>query len=177
MVIRRTRLRNGYVAALYVQNYVSLVEAWHKILMCESCCSHFVWGRHDNIIAIIWTKTDPIHWRIYGVRGRLVNIFISIQLIQFSSIQWRRAWVFSVICAWINSWVNNREAGYLRRHRAHYDVILMDWDLVVCYYNDNYTSGPLFTKNTPSYGYRDSNNTASSWWIKATELNNLIVTI
>ena len=24
--------------------------------------------------------------------------------------------------AWINGWVNNREAGDLRRHRVHYDV-------------------------------------------------------
>ena len=29
------------------------------------------------------------------------------------------------ICAWINGWVSNVEAGYLRRHRAHYDVIVM----------------------------------------------------
>ena len=28
-------------------------------------------------------------------------------------------------CAWINGWVNIREAGDLRLHRAHYDVILM----------------------------------------------------
>ena len=33
--------------------------------------------------------------------------------------------MFTLICARINSWVNNREAGDLRRHRAHYDVILM----------------------------------------------------
>ena len=32
---------------------------------------------------------------------------------------------FDVIFAWINSWVNNREAGDLRRHPAHYDVIVM----------------------------------------------------
>ena len=29
------------------------------------------------------------------------------------------------ICTWINAWVNNREAGNLRRHRAHYDVTVM----------------------------------------------------
>ena len=34
--------------------------------------------------------------------------------------QWRGALMFSLICAWINGWVNNREAGYLRSHRAHY---------------------------------------------------------
>ena len=31
----------------------------------------------------------------------------------------------SLICAWINGWVHNREAGNLRSHRAHYDVIVM----------------------------------------------------
>ena len=30
-----------------------------------------------------------------------------------------------LICAWINAWVNTREAGDLRRHRVHYDVIVM----------------------------------------------------
>ena len=39
--------------------------------------------------------------------------------------QWRGAFMFSLICAWINGWVNNREAGDLRRHRAHYDVSVM----------------------------------------------------
>ena len=33
--------------------------------------------------------------------------------------------MFSLIGAWINSWVNNREAGDLRRNRTHYDVIVM----------------------------------------------------
>ena len=33
--------------------------------------------------------------------------------------------MFSLICAWINDWVNNRKAGDLRRHRAHYDVTVM----------------------------------------------------
>ena len=39
--------------------------------------------------------------------------------------QWRGAWMFSLICVWINGWVNNREAGDQRRYRAHYDVIVM----------------------------------------------------
>ena len=39
--------------------------------------------------------------------------------------QWRGV-VFSLICAWINGWVNNREAGDLRRQRAHCDVNVMD---------------------------------------------------
>ena len=37
--------------------------------------------------------------------------------------QWSGALMFSLIYARINGWVNNRVAGDLRRHRAHYDVI------------------------------------------------------
>ena len=33
--------------------------------------------------------------------------------------------MLSLICVWINGWINNREAGDLRRYRAHYDVIVM----------------------------------------------------
>ena len=39
--------------------------------------------------------------------------------------QWRGALMFALIRAWINDSVNNREAGDLRRYRAHYDVIVM----------------------------------------------------
>ena len=33
--------------------------------------------------------------------------------------------MFSFICAWMNGWADNREAGELRRHHAHYDVTVM----------------------------------------------------
>ena len=39
--------------------------------------------------------------------------------------QWRGALMFTLICARINGWVNNPEAGDLRRHCTHYDVIVM----------------------------------------------------
>ena len=39
--------------------------------------------------------------------------------------QWRWALMFSLICVWINGWVNIRDAGVLRRNQAHYDVIVM----------------------------------------------------
>ena len=41
--------------------------------------------------------------------------------------QWRGALMFSLICACIGSWVNNRKAGDLKRHRAHYDVSVMSY--------------------------------------------------
>ena len=39
--------------------------------------------------------------------------------------QWRGALMFSLISASIKGWVNNQEAGDLRRSRPHYDVIVM----------------------------------------------------
>ena len=39
---------------------------------------------------------------------------------------WRGALMFSLICARINGWANNGDAGDLRRHIAHYDVIVMN---------------------------------------------------
>ena len=46
--------------------------------------------------------------------------------------QWRGALMFSLICVWINNWVNNREAGDLRRHRSHYDVTVMWMTCLLC---------------------------------------------
>ena len=39
--------------------------------------------------------------------------------------QWCVALMFSLICVWMNGGVNNREAGDLRRYRAHYDVTVV----------------------------------------------------
>ena len=44
--------------------------------------------------------------------------------------QWRGALMFSLLCVWINGWVNNRVAGDLRRYPAHYDVTAMCWLMV-----------------------------------------------
>ena len=40
--------------------------------------------------------------------------------------QWRGALMISLICAWINGWVNTCEAGDLRCHRTHYDATVMN---------------------------------------------------
>ena len=38
-----------------------------------------------------------------------------------------RASMFSLIWPWINGYVNNREAGDFRRHRARYDIAVLIW--------------------------------------------------
>ena len=48
--------------------------------------------------------------------------------------QWRGALMFSLSWAWINDWVNNREASDLRRHRGHYDVNVTQMHLTtICF--------------------------------------------
>ena len=50
--------------------------------------------------------------------------------------QLRRALMFHLIWAWTNGLVNNPDPCDLRRHRAHYDVIIMDscWCLNISSY-------------------------------------------
>ena len=72
-------------------------------------------NHHDDVIK--W-KHFPCYWRfVRGIHRWLVN--------SPHKSQWRGSLMFSFIYAWINGSVNNREAGDLRRHRAHYDVIIM----------------------------------------------------
>ena len=69
---------------------------------------NFTWWRHQ-------LKKIPRYWHF--VRG----IYRSPVDSPYKG-QWRRASMFSLICAWTNGCANNRSAGDLRRHRAHYDV-------------------------------------------------------
>ena len=70
---------------------------------------------HDDVIK--W-KHFPRYWPfVRGIHRSPVN--------SPHKGQWRGALMFSLSCAWINSWVNNCEAGDLRRHRVHYDVTVM----------------------------------------------------
>ena len=65
--------------------------------------------------------------------------------------QWHGALMFSLICALINGWVNNREAGDLRRYTVHYDVTVMAenvsiWWLDYCNVVSSYLCFISFTK-------------------------------
>ena len=59
--------------------------------------------------------------------------------------QWRGALMFSLIWAWMNGWVNNREAGDLRRHRTHYDGTVMN-----CLTQRDYCDVMILTSGHPS---------------------------
>ena len=72
---------------------------------------------HDDVIK--W-KHIPRYWPfVRGIHRSTAN--------SPHKDQWRGALMFSLICARLNCWVNNRDAGDLKRHRAYYDVIVMWW--------------------------------------------------
>ena len=75
---------------------------------------------HDDVIK--W-KHFPRYWPfVRGIHRSPVN--------SPHKGQWRGALMFSLICVWINGWINTREAGDLRRYRGHYDVIIMSWNKI-----------------------------------------------
>ena len=60
----------------------------------------------------------------------LLTLYEGNSLVTHHKGQWRGTLMFSLICAWTNGRVNNRDTGDLRRHRAHYDVTVMEWCIV-----------------------------------------------
>ena len=71
---------------------------------------------HDDVIK--WEHFSRYWLFVRGIHRSLVT-----------GHRWRGALMFSLICAWINGSVINREAGDLRRHRSHYNVIVMNYHL------------------------------------------------
>ena len=62
---------------------------------------------------------------IFRVTGPLCGEFTGHRWIPRTKASDAELWCFHLICAWINDWGNNREAGDLRRHSAHYDVTII----------------------------------------------------
>ena len=82
---------------------------------------HIIAPQHDDVIK--W-KHFPRYWPfVRGIHRFPVN--------SPHKGQRRGALMFSLICVWINGWVNDREAGDLRRYHAHYDVTVMDYRIYI----------------------------------------------
>ena len=106
---------------LYILRAVSLLmghtptaNVFLRVLCLSAATSSFEF-QHDDVIK--W-KHFPRYWPFArGIHRFPVN--------SPHKGQWRGSFMFSLISAWINGWVNNREAGYLRRPLGHYDVRIM----------------------------------------------------
>ena len=110
--------RNFYI-------FVSFFFLWHDyiyIYKLVACDNIFKSINVDTEISMMTSSNG----NIFHVTGHLSGEFNRHRWIpRPHKGQWRGALMFSLICARINGWVNNREAGDLRRHRAHCDVTIM----------------------------------------------------
>ena len=73
----------------------------------------------------MWYHDDVIKWKHFPRCRPLVRGIHRSPVNSPHKGQWRGAMVFALICAWRNGWVNNGEAGDLKRNCAHYDVIVI----------------------------------------------------
>ena len=90
---------------------------WYMYLLNENITLPHGFNRirHDDVIK--W-RHFPRCWPfVRGIHRSPVN--------SPHKCQRRGALMFSLICAWIDGWVNTGEAGDLRPYCAHYDVTVM----------------------------------------------------
>ena len=101
------------------QKYLSCALLYRVIGLCEGIHIiklKFLRLLHDDVIK--W-KHFPCYWTfVRGIHLSPVN--------SHHRGQWRGALMFSLVCAWIIRWVNNPNAGDLRRHDAHCDITVMN---------------------------------------------------
>ena len=71
-----------------------------------------------------YSHTDVIKWRHYPRYWPFVRGIHRPPVDSPHKGRWPGALIFSLISAWTNGRANNREAGDLRRHRAHYDITM-----------------------------------------------------
>ena len=111
---------NSYYRYLYDWNPIigkmTFTLKRHPVLYIRLVKQRQVFLFHDDVIK--W-KHFPRYWQfVWGIHRSPVN--------SPHKGQWRRALIFFLlICTRINGWVNNGEAGDLRRYRAHYDVTVL----------------------------------------------------
>ena len=110
----------------YLITYVVIEKKYdhYSPLKCQFCvysrCNQAILVHADSLV-----HDDVIKWEHFPRNWPFVR---GIHLSPVNSPhkgQWRGALMFSLIWVWINGWVNNREAGDLRRYRAHYDVTVI----------------------------------------------------
>ena len=93
----------------------------HNAPFRTEMCTFLFWMEHFGIWHddVIKWKHFPHYWPfVQGIHQSPVN--------SLHKAQWHGALMFSLICAWINGWVNNGEAGDLKHHHAHCDVTVME---------------------------------------------------
>ena len=120
------------------KGWYKCANAWIVTFQLISRLLSMITGLTDNkpnrawkVSDVSWCGIDFYRlslWRVLGARS-CVHLLNAKSYWLDDVIKWthsgRGAMMFSLICAWINGWVNSREAGDLRRNRAHHDFTVM----------------------------------------------------
>ena len=117
---------------------VSMLYSFHKVTNIWLLRIYI--GHHTSIAMYAlydsssgWNMMTSSNENLFHVTGHLCGESTSHRWIPLTKASDAELWCFVWSAPWINGWVNNREAGDLRRHRAHYDVIVMKGELIVLY--------------------------------------------
>ena len=94
-----------------------------KCYTVHRCWLHMMTSSNGNIVC---------------VTGHVCGEFTGPQVNSPHKGRWRGALMFSLICIRRNGWINNGEAGDLKRHRVHYDVTVMRGVNGVWYFRVNH---------------------------------------
>ena len=86
-----------------------------SLMLPNKFLSSEFWVCHDNVIK--WKHFPSYCPFVRGIHRSPLN--------SPHKGQWRGALMFSLVYILTKGWANNREAGYLRRHRTHYGVTVM----------------------------------------------------
>ena len=78
----------------------------------------------SNKRAVSYCHEDVIKWKHFPRYWPFMRLIHRSPVNSPHNGQWRGALMFSLICLWLNGWVNG-EAHDLKCHRAHYDVTVM----------------------------------------------------
>ena len=99
---------------------------WHALYDHKKADAHSS-GLEPNYRGLVLCRDhdDVIKWKHFPLTGPLCGEFTGHRWIPLTKASDAELWCFRWSAPWINSWVNNREAGDLRRHRTHYDAIVM----------------------------------------------------
>ena len=87
------------------------------------------------VTGVIWFyisyfQDDVIQWKYVSRYWPFVRGIHRSPVNSSHKSQWCGALMFSLICDWLNGWVNNQDADDLRGHHAHNDVTVM-WSWIV----------------------------------------------
>ena len=120
-----TQERLNPTTASSCQNQSWYIMLWASVRSCNGVEMCFPKTPYNFACWRLYVMTSS-NGDIFRVTGPLCGEFTGQRWIPLTGKgQWRGDLMFSLICAWTNGWVNNGNAGDLRRHRAHYDVTVM----------------------------------------------------